>query len=344
MLNASRLRLLAELEDRGSLSAVAAALGYTPSAVSQQLAKLEAETGSGSSSPSGAGSSSPTRAARWPATDARSWSASRRRRPRSPTAASSREGCAWRRSRPPLARSSCRPSARFRASSQGPECELHDQEAEAALPLLRAGELDVVVAEEYTHAPRPRDPRLTRHDLGADEPLVAPAAITPRRGVASPWRSQRSPASAGPPPGPAPPTRRWSRAPAVKPASNRTSATGSRTSARCRTSRATASPWPWCQPWAVPRRIASSHCARSRLEQAPQPVRRGAYRRPGAPGASACSSASCARGSARPDQQGLRGPSDAAPLVEQGGVGEAEPVHVGHQVEADPLAQPARAR
>jgi DNA-binding transcriptional LysR family regulator len=52
-------------------------------------------------------------------------------------------------------------------------CELVDQEAEAALPLLRAGDLDVVVAEEYAHAPRPRVARLVRHLLGGDELLVA---------------------------------------------------------------------------------------------------------------------------------------------------------------------------
>src|ERR671921_981883 len=40
-----RLRLLRELEERGTLSAVATALGYTPSAVSQQLAVLEKEVG-----------------------------------------------------------------------------------------------------------------------------------------------------------------------------------------------------------------------------------------------------------------------------------------------------------
>src|SRR4051812_35074387 len=45
MLHAGRLRLLVELEDRGSVTAVAAALDYTPSAVSQQLTRLEAETG-----------------------------------------------------------------------------------------------------------------------------------------------------------------------------------------------------------------------------------------------------------------------------------------------------------
>jgi molybdate transport repressor ModE-like protein len=45
MLDARRLRVLAEVARCGSLSAAAAALDYTPSAVSQQIAALERETG-----------------------------------------------------------------------------------------------------------------------------------------------------------------------------------------------------------------------------------------------------------------------------------------------------------
>ena len=58
-------------------------------------------------------------------------------------------------------------------------CELVDQEAEAALPRLRSGELDLVVAEEYPQALRARDPRLIRHELGADELWVALPARHP---------------------------------------------------------------------------------------------------------------------------------------------------------------------
>lgn len=45
MLDAHRLRLLSEFAERGSIAATAAALGYTPSAVSQQLTALEREAG-----------------------------------------------------------------------------------------------------------------------------------------------------------------------------------------------------------------------------------------------------------------------------------------------------------
>jgi DNA-binding transcriptional LysR family regulator len=45
MLDTHRLRVLREFAERGTIAATAAALGYTPSAVSQQLAALEREAG-----------------------------------------------------------------------------------------------------------------------------------------------------------------------------------------------------------------------------------------------------------------------------------------------------------
>jgi DNA-binding transcriptional LysR family regulator len=45
VLDVHRLRLLRELHRRGTLAAVAKALSYSPSAISQQLSQLEAETG-----------------------------------------------------------------------------------------------------------------------------------------------------------------------------------------------------------------------------------------------------------------------------------------------------------
>jgi DNA-binding transcriptional LysR family regulator len=45
MLHLGRIRLLVELDRRETVAAVASALDYTPSAVSQQLAQLEREIG-----------------------------------------------------------------------------------------------------------------------------------------------------------------------------------------------------------------------------------------------------------------------------------------------------------
>lgn len=53
MLDLHRLRLLRELKHRGTLAAVATALSYSPSAISQQLALLESEVGVPLLEPSG---------------------------------------------------------------------------------------------------------------------------------------------------------------------------------------------------------------------------------------------------------------------------------------------------
>ena len=55
MLDVHRLQLLRELDRRGTLAAVARALSYSPSAVSQQLSQLEAETGVVLLAPAGRG-------------------------------------------------------------------------------------------------------------------------------------------------------------------------------------------------------------------------------------------------------------------------------------------------
>ena len=179
MLNAGRLALLVELQDRGSLTAVADALGYTPSAVSQQLAKLEAETGRPLLEPVGRGVVL-TAAGRMLALHAREVLE------RLEAAAAALED--------PEAISGTVQVAAFQTAARGllvpvleelarthPRlvCELVDQEAEAALPRLRSGELDLVVAEEYPEALRARDPRLIRHELGSDELWVALPARHP---------------------------------------------------------------------------------------------------------------------------------------------------------------------
>jgi DNA-binding transcriptional LysR family regulator len=58
----------------------------------------------------------------------------------------------------------------------GVRVELVEAEAEASLPLLVRGGLDLVVAEEYEHAPRPRVPQLERDYLEPDEMVLAVAA------------------------------------------------------------------------------------------------------------------------------------------------------------------------
>ena len=179
MLNAARLSLVVELEDRGSLTAVADALGYTPSAISQQLAKLEAETGRRLLEPVGRGVVL-TDAGRTLALHAREVLDRLEAAEASLEAGERLTGTVRVAAFQTAARGLLVPVFEELRSVQPLLVgELVDQEAESALPRLRSGELDLVVAEEYAHALRPRDPRLARHDLGADELLVALPAAHP---------------------------------------------------------------------------------------------------------------------------------------------------------------------
>lgn len=51
--------------------------------------------------------------------------------------------------------------------------ELLETDAETSLPLLERGALDVAIAEEYEHAPRPRVAQLHRRYLEPDEMVLA---------------------------------------------------------------------------------------------------------------------------------------------------------------------------
>src|SRR4030088_2659086 len=86
MLDLRRLRLLYELHQRGTIAAVADALQFTPSAVSQQLAVLERERGGRLLEARGAGAraaacAGPTRPWRSSTTPMRCSSARHGRRP-----------------------------------------------------------------------------------------------------------------------------------------------------------------------------------------------------------------------------------------------------------------------
>ena len=179
MLNAGRLSLLVELDDRGSLTAVADALGYTPSAISQQLAKLEDETGRALLEPVGRGVVL-TAAGRTLALHGRDVLERLEAAAAALEDAEAISGTVQVAAFQTAARGLLVPVFEQLARTHpGLVCELVDQEPEAALPRLRSGELDLVVAEEYPHALRARDPRLVRHELGADELWVALPARHP---------------------------------------------------------------------------------------------------------------------------------------------------------------------
>lgn len=191
MLDLRRLRLLLELHRRGTISAVADALSYSPSAVSQQLATLEKEVGVPLLEPAG-------------------------RRVRLTAQAdvlvehAERLLAEMERAEAALARSlkdtvgtlrvaafqtavlTLVPDALLHLTQEHPQLrvEVTEAEFEGALPALASGQFDLVLGEEYPGHPLPRPRASERHELFTDElRLVAPAV----------WRKRSLTALAGRP-------------------------------------------------------------------------------------------------------------------------------------------------
>jgi DNA-binding transcriptional LysR family regulator len=168
--------LLRELAARGTLTAVADALAYTPSAVSQQLAALERDAGVALLERVGRGVRL-TDAGRRLVAHADAVIA--RLEEAEADLATTAEGGG----RVPLAAFQTAVSALvLPAMAQlpaGVEVWLLEGDAEIVLPTLRLGDVDMVVAEEYEHAPRPRHPAFEREDLCLDPMLVAVPAHHP---------------------------------------------------------------------------------------------------------------------------------------------------------------------
>ena len=173
-----RLRFLRELAERGTLGAVAAALDYSPSAVSQQLAVLEKEAGARLLERAGRGVRL-TEAGRLLAAHARVLLTAAEAA-RADLAALSDEvrGTVRAGGLQSVARRLLIPAvARMMADHPAVRTEVSELELEQALPGLRLGSVDVIVSDEYDNHPRPRPAGLTFRLLHA-EPLmvVLPAA------------------------------------------------------------------------------------------------------------------------------------------------------------------------
>jgi DNA-binding transcriptional LysR family regulator len=170
-LDLRRLRLLRELAERGTLGAVATALGYSPSAVSQQLAVLEKEAGVRLLEKAGRGVRL-TDAGRLlarhaevllaAAEAARADLASLTGDVRGTVRAGGLQS-ATRRVLIPVV-------ARLQQEHPLLRVEVSEVELEQAMPELRLGTLDVAVSDEYDGHPRPRPAGLTFRVLH-DEPL-----------------------------------------------------------------------------------------------------------------------------------------------------------------------------
>ncbi len=177
-----RLRLLRELAERGTLSAVALALRYSPSSVSQQLSILEKEVGTRLLEKSGRGVR---------LTDAGRLLAQHAGVLLAAAEAASVDLAAL----TGEVRGTVRPSglqsatrrllvpavARMMVDHPRVRTEVSELELEQALPGLRLGALDLVISDEYDGHPRPR-PAGLRFTLLHEEPLKV--VLSPRHPLA----------------------------------------------------------------------------------------------------------------------------------------------------------------
>jgi DNA-binding transcriptional LysR family regulator len=169
MLDLHRLRLLHELHARGTIAAVADALRFTPSAVSQQLAVLEREAGVSLLERAGRGVR---------LTDAGVVLVGHARLllERVELAEADLAGAAGRAagrgriaSFQSVALRIAVPAMRL-LEHEAPDlrCELIEAEPEQSLPSLAVGDVDLVLADEWQHQPHARPAGVVREDLGLD--------------------------------------------------------------------------------------------------------------------------------------------------------------------------------
>ena len=177
MLDLRRLRLLRELNDRGTIAAVADALRFTPSAVSQQLAMLEREAGVPLLERAGRG----VRLTDPALVLVEHAEALLERAALAEADLAAAAGTVTGRGRIagfesvalhlalPAMEALARDAPRLR-------CEFVKAEPEEALPALALGDLDLVLGDEWEHQPLNLPAELQRHDLFRDPVnLVLPA-------------------------------------------------------------------------------------------------------------------------------------------------------------------------
>ena len=177
MLDLRRLRLLRELEERGTIAAVADALQFTPSAVSQQLAMLEREAGVRLLERSGRG----VRLTDPALVLVRHADALLERAALAEADLAAAAGTVTGRARiasfQSVALRLALPAMQALArDAPGLRCELVESEPEQALPALALGDVDLVLGDEWQHQPRRMPAGLERHELLRDPvPIVLPS-------------------------------------------------------------------------------------------------------------------------------------------------------------------------
>jgi DNA-binding transcriptional LysR family regulator len=176
-LDLRRLNLLRELRDQGTLVAVAKALNYSPSALSQQLAQLQSEVGVRLVERRGR-KLQLTQAGRRLAEDSEAIFEQLERARTHVEAFKSGIGGTIRVAAFQTAASVAIPRALTElASDANLRVEVLELEPEASLPLLARGGIDLVVGQEYDQAPRSVHPGISRR-FERDEPVLIALPLT----------------------------------------------------------------------------------------------------------------------------------------------------------------------
>jgi DNA-binding transcriptional LysR family regulator len=186
MLDLRRLRLLRELAARGTIGAVAEALSYSPSAVSQQLAQLEKEAGVRLLERAGRNVRL-TAAAQTLVTHTDALLARIEEAEADLAATAEQVTGTVRVATFQSAGLYLLAPALRRLAAQHPalRVEVADAEPETTLPSLALGALDLVLGDEYPFLPRPPDPRLDVEPLLREQfRLMLPAGHPLVRGGA----------------------------------------------------------------------------------------------------------------------------------------------------------------
>jgi DNA-binding transcriptional LysR family regulator len=180
VLNVSRLRVLRELAHRGSITAVADALWLTPSAVSQQLAALERETGVQLVERAGRGVRLTTAGAVLAEHSERVFEALDEAAAALRALQGEPSGRLRVASFPSVVRQVLPPvMARLRERFPGLRLEVEDLEGEQSLEAIRLGHTDVAVIDDLTWSASKRQDGLRRTELFATPLVVVFAAGGP---------------------------------------------------------------------------------------------------------------------------------------------------------------------
>jgi DNA-binding transcriptional LysR family regulator len=177
MLDLRRLRLLHELHARGTIAAVADALQFTPSAVSQQLAVLEREAGIPLLERAGRGVRLTDAALVLVCHAEALLERAALAEAELAAAAGSIAGRGRLASFQSVAIRLALPAMEALArEAPGLRCELIEAEPEQSLPALALGDVDLVLADEWQHQPHSRPAGVDRLDLHRDPVhLILPA-------------------------------------------------------------------------------------------------------------------------------------------------------------------------